>query len=209
MNWIWIVLATTSVQYALSEVFSLFDVAARWLIRRSVIGIPEDMRARYAQEWEGELEAIPGSGLMRLLFAVRVRMRVRATARELGVISSRRPFKVQLARVGFMFAATLLTIVFVPATILFAGAIAVFYGRPVLRSRVVRTRDGRAVTLYSFNVPASSAFGRFFDRTGFDALPSLFSMARGQIWPTVAQLRIITGDLMNGRPTQPFRDRGA
>jgi len=206
MTWAWIVLVSTTLQYAVSEVFSLFDVAARWLIRRSVTCLPDHARARYAQEWDAELRAIPGSGLWRLLFALRVRLGVRATASELAAISARVPLRSRIARVAFMFAGSVLTILLAPITILLAGAIAARHGRPILRSRIVRARDGSAVTLHAFNAPASSVIGRFLDSTDLEALPSLIPMARGRIWPTVAQLRIIACDVANGRPTQPFRD---
>jgi hypothetical protein len=209
VSWIWIVLLSAVAQYLVSEALCLFDIAARWMIRRSVERLPEDGRVRYRQEWEGELGGIPGSGLLRLLFAVRVRLHVRATARALGATAPRLPLKVQLARVGFMAVASVLWLLTLPATILLAVLIAAIYGRPIFRSRMVRTREGRAVTLRSFNVPSSTTIGRFLDRTDFDALPSLGQMARGRIWPTSGQLGIIVGDLLNGRPTEPFRDSGS
>lgn len=205
MTWAWIVLVSTTMQYAISEIFSLFDVAARWLIRRSATLLPDHARARYAQEWDAELRAIPGSGLWRLLFALRVRFGVRATANELVANSVRLPLRSRFARIGFMLAGSVLTILLAPITIFLAGAIAACHGRPILRSRVVQARDGRAITIYAFNAPASSVIGRFLDSTDLEALPSLIPMARGQIWPTFAQLRVVACDVANGRPTQPFR----
>jgi hypothetical protein len=207
VSWIWIALLTALVQYVVSETLCLIDVVARWLIRRSVERLPEKARARYTDEWEGELRAIPGSGLLRLLFAVRVRLDARSTARALGATSQRLPLDVQLVRFGFMVFASAVLLVLTPLTIVLVVTIASAYGRPILRSRVARTRDEGAVTLYSFNVPASSALGRFLDRTDLDALPSLVPMARGRIWPTVGELRVVMSDLRHGRPTQPFRDR--
>lgn len=205
MSWLSIVVGAAIAQ-AVSEFVGLFDLAARWLIRRCSRSLPEECRGRYVEEWAAELQAIPGSGLWRLLFAIRVCLGARATARELGTVALRVPFRSQLVRAGFMIAVFLLGVFLAPLTITLTVLIAAIYGRPVFRSRVVQALDGGTVRLYSFNAPQSSRVGRFLDSTDLDALPSLLPMARGRIWPTVAQLRIVAADVWHRRPTRPFDD---
>ena len=208
MNWIWIVACTATAQYAISELFSLFDIVARRLVRRSCRFLPQESQDRYAEEWAAELEAIPGAGLWRLLFALRVRLGACATARELGAVSTRLPVNSWLMRAGFVVAVSLLAMLLAPLTITLTFLVAAKYGRPIFRSRVVRARDGREVRLYSFNAPASSLVGRFLDSTDLDALPSLLPLTRGRIWPTAAELRVVAADVLNGRPTRPCDNAG-
>jgi hypothetical protein len=52
------------------------------LLRWGARGLPEQYRERYAEDWLGELDAVPGS-LTKLAFAVRVLVRVPATERAL------------------------------------------------------------------------------------------------------------------------------
>jgi hypothetical protein len=206
VSWPWVVLLSAAGPYVVSELFSLFDLGAKWLLRRSVDVLPHEMRDRYWQEWTSELHAVPGAGLWRLLFALRIRLGARATARELGASSSRVPVKSQLGRCAFVLTCSTFLIFGSPLMIALTVLIAVLHGRPVFRSRVVRARDGRPLTLYAFNAPKSSWLGRFLDSTDLDALPSLVPMVKGRIWPTATQFRIIVADVWNGRPTLPFDD---
>ena len=83
MSWFWAVVAAALIQYALAEVLGGFLVAARGVVRASARRLPAPWRERYEAEWIAELEAVPGSGLLKLVWAAQLRVGAARTARVL------------------------------------------------------------------------------------------------------------------------------
>jgi hypothetical protein len=67
---------------ALAEAILLGPWLSERLLRWGALGLPEEYRERYVEDWLGELDAVPGS-LTKLGFAIRVLIRVPATERAL------------------------------------------------------------------------------------------------------------------------------
>jgi hypothetical protein len=146
------------------------------MIRAAARILPLAARERYSEEWLAELEAIPGGGLSKLAFAIRICIRARLTAVELrgGRSSSlfRRAFDRTAAFAGLIALAPLLM------------ELAVLYklegNRPVLQRRIRLSQDQRAVTVYSLNLPTGPRLEKLRAAlVSLESLPVLLNVLRG------------------------------
>lgn len=176
-------------QYVIGEVLAGFDLVARWLIRRTAALMPVEHRERYRDEWLAETAAIPGAGLWRLLFALRLRSTMRVVRRELTGEDPSSRVAARAWRVVFAGSACVLLVITAPLSVALGLALRVMEGGPVIGSRRVTSHNGRRVTIYHFNVTSGSSLGRFVAQTDLDMLPGLVTMAAGRLWPTWAELR--------------------
>jgi DNA-binding CsgD family transcriptional regulator len=90
MSWVWAIVAGVLLQYVLAEVLGGFLAAARWMVRRSARRLPLPWQRRYEAEWLAELEAVPGSGLRKLMWAAQLRAGAARTAQVLEDTLARR-----------------------------------------------------------------------------------------------------------------------
>jgi ATP/maltotriose-dependent transcriptional regulator MalT len=102
MSWVWAVVAAALIQYVLAEALGSFLVAARWLVRHSVRRLPLEWRNRYEAEWLAELEAVPGNGLLKLLWAAQLRAGAARTAQVLEDVQARARPEATEERVSFV-----------------------------------------------------------------------------------------------------------
>jgi hypothetical protein len=176
-------------QYLIGEVLAGFDVVARWLIRRTAARMPVEHRERYRDEWLAEAIAIPGAGLWRLLFALRLRSTMRVVRRELTGEHPSSRVAALAWRVVFAGFACALLVITAPLSVTLGLALRVTEGGPVIGSRRVTAHNGRRVTIYHFNATSGTPLGKFVAQTDLDMLPGLVTMAAGRVWPTWAELR--------------------
>lgn len=70
MTWILIAIAGACIQLVVAEVFDWFPWLAVRIIRFATASLPEQSRARWEAEWLAELDAVPGKGISKVLFAL-------------------------------------------------------------------------------------------------------------------------------------------
>jgi hypothetical protein len=82
MRWLAPALLYVGLPLVLAEVTEVAPWLAERLLRSAARLLPARHRERYAYEWLGELDAVPGK-LFKLFFAIRIALRAPATRREL------------------------------------------------------------------------------------------------------------------------------
>lgn len=82
MKWLGPALLYVGLPLLLAEVTEVAPWIAARLLKSATRILPPEYRERYRLEWLGELDAVPGK-LLKLLFAIRIGLRVPATRREL------------------------------------------------------------------------------------------------------------------------------
>ncbi|WP_162601842.1 sugar transferase [Occallatibacter savannae] len=174
-----------------------------WLSKKirgiAVTRLPENLRERYQEEWEGGIEEIPGE-IFRLLYSVgllKAASGIRHSARANSVISetslpfSKRLMDVALASVVLVFYAPFLTLVALAIKLESPGP--VFIRLPRLGSG--RRTFGRLVFRTMTNEGAElrmTRLGRLLCKTALDQLPVFFNVLRGDM------------SIVGPPPIQPF-----
>lgn len=98
----------SAVSLCAAEVLAWFPWLAERLIRRVTRLLPPDERERWRAEWLAELDAIPGFGISRLLWAISVAAGVPAMRRSYRPRPSPAPAQLDTLLLGFLLLVLLL-----------------------------------------------------------------------------------------------------
>jgi lipopolysaccharide/colanic/teichoic acid biosynthesis glycosyltransferase len=195
LSWLIVPVATLVLSVLAEELFGWLSWLAEFIVTRASRRLPLSVRERYRNEWLGELDALPGSWLSALVFAVSVRLGVPGTRREL---AGRRPFVGMESRATLLKnlidrgGAALLIVFLGPLFVSFAVAVRLTSVGPVFARDPRITRGGRPFGRYEFRVatsgPASTGsdprrtkVGEFLSVTGLSSLPVFFNVVRGEM----------------------------
>jgi hypothetical protein len=72
MTWILIAIAAACIHLVVAEVFDWFPWISAKIIRFAAASLPDHFRARWEAEWLAELDAIPGKGISKIVFALSI-----------------------------------------------------------------------------------------------------------------------------------------
>jgi hypothetical protein len=169
----------------IAEALDWMPWLAAKVINQAARMLPPEARARYRDEWLGELEALPGRRFSCVVFAVRVLVRAPATRAALAPDRAARtpsglPELVSRALAGsilFWIAPVYLTIV---------GLVALTGGRPILARTVRYAPSGAAFTAFSFSLHRRrtgeyTSLSALLTRWDLDQLPTLLNVLRGDM----------------------------
>ena len=83
MSWLLLLVGSATVNLLAAELFDWFPWLAERLIRLAVRKLPSDARDRYLDEWLAELEAVPGRGISKLMWATQILVRATKVGEEI------------------------------------------------------------------------------------------------------------------------------
>lgn len=206
MTWLTLLVAAAVINLIAAEIFDWFPWLAERLIRRAVHRLPPDTRERYLDEWLGELDAVPGRGVSRLLFAAFVLAGAAKVSHELagspgGSITSlalKRVFDRTIALAGLVLLA--------PAMLAIALAVRISSRGPVVFRALRRGIDEKLIVCLQFRTmhpdaldrqrnledtprplyrigddPRLTPVGARLRRASLDHLPRLINVLRGEV----------------------------
>jgi lipopolysaccharide/colanic/teichoic acid biosynthesis glycosyltransferase len=143
---------------------------ARKLVRRGARALPSQFRQRYTDEWDAELDALPGGKLTKLAFGIRVCLGAPGTGAALRGTSSPRQASVKSLLDPLI--ALVILMLALPAMAVIAVAIRVTSRGPVIFRQRRVGRDGQMFTLLKFRsmyrgiTPSGPATSRDGGRSG-------------------------------------------
>jgi lipopolysaccharide/colanic/teichoic acid biosynthesis glycosyltransferase len=200
--WLLALIANVLLSLLLAELFAWFPWLARKVLCAAVRWLPAETRERYRGEWLAEVVEIPGAGLSKLLFALRVLLRAAATRAALAPDSTRLRVLAR-RRVVDLSLSVLSMVTIAPAFAALAVAVRLWGGPgPVLVRERRCGRAGQPVELVRFRthvwaaesryVPgatlpyadwyaALTPAGRFLTRSSLDYLPQYLNVVAGDL----------------------------
>jgi hypothetical protein len=163
---------------------------AQRLVRRAARRLPHESQERYSEEWFAELGALPGKGLSKLVFAVRILWNAPGVRDALrGSLSRRTQLLLRLLDVSL---AGMGLVVCVPLFAAIGAAMRTAdWGPAVIRVRQIDLRGEVMSSRLAFRTfrmtresnPAvgQTTIGRFLERSELMYLPSLIDVFRGRL----------------------------
>ena len=169
--------------------------------------LPRDMRERYRQEWNAEMQCLPATGFTSLLFAIRVLTRSPSTARVL------RGESTSVTQAMFDRGLTAMALIlFGPALVGFAIAVRLSGSGPVLVRHVREGAKGSTFTVLAFRTADTDGeptrVGRALGRLSYDQLPRLVNLLRGEMAFVGPPARHPSNAWPPGHPFRAYLDAG-
>jgi lipopolysaccharide/colanic/teichoic acid biosynthesis glycosyltransferase len=191
VSFLLLLLVAAIVKFVISDLFAGLPWVAQQIVRLAARLLPEGDRARWEAEWLAETQAVPGRGVLALIFATSVLLRAPATraalqpdAPKLRSLAGQRVFDVAfsawalLALLPILGLAALLVRTSSPGPILYASIRRGAHGREFrylkFRTMAVATSDGLG------NVEVTRV-GRLLRRYSIDEMPQLINVLRGDM----------------------------
>ena len=186
MTWFVLTLLGAFIQVVVAELLGWADRLAQRMISRAARGFPECSRSRYENEWLAELEAFPGLGISKMIFAFRVWIGARETRLALNADSpsSRRSDLVAKRALDVILSAIALVLV-APLWLAIAVGIKLESPGTVMFRQTRIGRGGTHFTIRKFRTVMPngelSKVGAFLRRNALDELPQMINVLRGDM----------------------------
>jgi lipopolysaccharide/colanic/teichoic acid biosynthesis glycosyltransferase len=159
---------------------------ARFLVKRSARCVPLSQRERYREEWLAEVASLGQRGLSAVVYALGTAVAARRIAWPEGAA---RRGEIGRRTLDLVIASVVLVAI-APLTLLISLLVAHSLGRPIVMRQRRVGKDGERIIIHKFRtrhpyVPGrsdtSSSVGRWLTRFGFDELPQLYDVIRGDM----------------------------
>jgi lipopolysaccharide/colanic/teichoic acid biosynthesis glycosyltransferase len=160
-------------------------------LRKAVLRLPVLYRERYWEEWQRDLEDIPGP-LAKFKFSLELLRASKAMAEDFGVVRrvsvfiyrSQRCFDLVIASLALIFLAPYFLIIPIAIWLTSPGPIFVRYsrvGRDGRRFRLLRFRTMVLLPIYPQPSFVLSRLGRFLYKSRLNEIPQFLNIFRGQM----------------------------
>ena len=151
-------LTAVVVPMLVDEVTDWLPWVATRVIRFAASSLPPDLRERYVEEWEAELDAVPGGNLSRFAVAVRIWLGAAHTGAVLRGFRPTTPMRLK-SILGRALAFVMLLLV-APLLLVLAVAIRLRHRGPPLFRQTWVGKDGQPSTVYKFRTMVVDAEAR-------------------------------------------------